>query len=309
MRCFHPYLGHPCGKCPACLLNRQRQFAFRLEEERKDAQFLFWLTLTYDDTNLPRDGDGHPIFCKSHCRQFFEWLRLKYRKRCKFKHFLVSEFGDQFQRPHYHCILFVYTMANLAEQFKLRQSILADLSAAWPYGFCYNKDWHGRVFDYLTKYCCKPELAGAKVYDKPFTMISQGIGIGWLKRQNNLDYRAETLDFTAVFDGKKMIIPRYYQDKVAPSRVPGLMSKDRDKFDKLSEDEQRRRRVNRVKKKVRNDLIERESNEKRELAKIEYNRTHKITLDDYWNNEQSKINQSELQFANRIKQRTNKDIY
>ena len=193
---------------------------------------MFWLTLTYNDFSIPLNEENMPLFSKSHCRFFFETLRKKYRNVCKFKHFLVSEYGDQTLRSHYHCLLFVYLndKQNLKSEFDLRKDILSTIqNKAWPFGFAYNKEWHGGVFSYLTKYCCKPELLGEPVADKPFTLISPGIGISYLK-ELDLKQREKDLDFTCFFNGKPMTLPRYYMDKICPSRVPGLFTKDRDKF-------------------------------------------------------------------------------
>ena len=255
---------------------------------------MYWLTLTYSDEYLPMNEQNEPIFWKPHCRSFFEILRKKYSKECKFKHFLVSEYGDNTIRSHYHCLLFVYMLgeSNLKQRYDLRKRILVTIKEqAWPYGFAYNKEWHGGVFSYLTKYCCKPEMLGEPVADKTFTLISPGIGLAYLDNLN-VEYREQNLDFTCVFNGKKMTLPRYYMDKIAPSRVPSLMAKDREKFDRLPLAEQERRKRNRYAKEARNMEREAQECETRQKNIQEYARTHSGRSASWYDNERAKVEQA-----------------
>ena len=97
MRCLYDGV-HPCGRCPACLANRQRGFMFRLDQERDSSSWYYWLTLQYDEDHVPRLSSGEYCFSKDHCRAFFEHIRIKYREfGITFKHFLVSEYGPYFQ--------------------------------------------------------------------------------------------------------------------------------------------------------------------------------------------------------------------
>ena len=174
MRCL--YNGdHPCGKCPACLANRQRGFMFRLDKEREFCSFYFWLTLQYDPDHVPRTNSGDMCFDKKHCRLFFEHIRIKYRESgINFKHFLVSEYGGKAtKRPHYHCLLMVYCPDDLSlpEMYKIRHEMRDYLvDGAWKYGHVTEKSFHGRVIRYLTKYCCKPEIVGDYHEMSPFTL-------------------------------------------------------------------------------------------------------------------------------------------
>lgn len=268
---------------------------------------MYWLTLTYSDEFLPRNDDYLGVFDKLHCRNLFESLRKKYRNKCKFKHFLVSEYGTQTFRPHYHCMLFVYLIvdSNIKQRFELRKSILSDIKEIWYYGFAYNKDWHSGVFQYLTKYCCKPELIGFSAPMPTFTLISPGIGLSYL---NELDceYRQENLDFTCMFNGKKMTLPRYYQDKIAPSRVPGLFTKDREKFDLLSPEEQQRRINNNRAKAARNKILDEVQTEKKNREIAEYARSHGGSTSAYYSYQLSIAEQAQTAYARKQEIRTKK---
>ena len=156
---------------------------FRLDQEKENCSFYYWLTLQYDDEHVPREA-GEMVFSKKHCREFFEKLRRRYSdKGITFKHFLVSEYGpNSTHRPHYHCLLMVYLQGNF-EETRFYQSEIKDfiLTEAWPHGHVTEKSFHGRVLRYLTKYCCKPEMIGQYHRMKPFTLISRGIGLSYLE--------------------------------------------------------------------------------------------------------------------------------
>lgn len=63
--------------------------------------FNAFLTLTYNEKNLPADRSVSP----AHALQFLD--RLRHRKNVlPFRYFIVGEYGDQTQRPHYHAALF-----------------------------------------------------------------------------------------------------------------------------------------------------------------------------------------------------------
>lgn len=62
-----------------------------------------FLTLTYDEEHLPIDGSLVP----HHFQDFIKRLR----ERCKpqrIRYFHCGEYGDEYQRPHYHAALFGY---------------------------------------------------------------------------------------------------------------------------------------------------------------------------------------------------------
>lgn len=220
MRCLYDGV-HPCGKCPACLANRQRAFCFRLDQEKDVCAFYYWLTLQYDNDHVPRLENDEMCFSKEHCRSFFEKLRKRYEpKGYKFKHFLVSEYGsNSTHRPHYHCLLMVYSDKPLNELYLARKEMKEFIiEKAWENGHVTEKSFHGRVLSYLTKYCCKPELLGQKHTMKPFTLISRGIGLSYLDKLSDERKRQmiEKLDFTVHYGKSKIQLPRYYVDKIMP---------------------------------------------------------------------------------------------
>ena len=100
----------PCGRCDACLKSKVDDYFIRSYFEYMrclDAKngSVWFGTLTYADSQLPRLSDGTPCFNKEHLQNFVK--RLRRRSNWKFKIFYVSEFGGEFGRPHYHFLLFI----------------------------------------------------------------------------------------------------------------------------------------------------------------------------------------------------------
>ena len=60
-----------------------------------------FITLTYDDENIPWDGSLN----KQHFQAFMKRLRW-HNKEKKIRYFHVGEYGEQLSRPHYHALIF-----------------------------------------------------------------------------------------------------------------------------------------------------------------------------------------------------------
>ena len=221
---------------------------FRLDQEKDNASFYYWLTLQYDNDHVPKiiaqepyeaqDEFGLTVtkwsepreemcFSKEHCHNFFEKLRKRYSKDgITFKHFLVSEYGpNRTHRPHYHCLLLVYSENSLKKNIEIRNEMKDFIiHKAWPHGFVCEKSYHGRVLSYLTKYCLKPELLGQYHTMKPFTLISKGIGLCFLDNLPDLQIQQmiDKLDFTYRYGSGKIQLPRYYVDKIFPHSLDAL---------------------------------------------------------------------------------------
>ena len=88
----------PCNQCIGCRLDRARAWSLRLSHEAKMHKYNCFVTLTYDDENLPEAGNLVP----EHVRLFMKTLR----KKRKARFYACGEYGEQTKRPHYHAILF-----------------------------------------------------------------------------------------------------------------------------------------------------------------------------------------------------------
>lgn len=128
-----------CGQCLFCRINRRRLWAHRIElEARKHADSSF-VTLTYSDSNLPDKGTLVPrdtqLFLKR-LRKLADPLRVRY--------FLVGEYGDNTQRPHYHAALY-----GIGQQH-------ADLvQKAWGLGHTMTAELNEHTAQYIAGYVVK----------------------------------------------------------------------------------------------------------------------------------------------------------
>lgn len=107
MLCKNPFvqgvLPFGCGQCLPCRIQRRRLWTHRiLLESFKHAQSCF-ITLTYSEDKLPPGESLRP-------KDVQDWLK-RIRKAVSpaaLRFFLVGEYGDESQRPHYHVALFGY---------------------------------------------------------------------------------------------------------------------------------------------------------------------------------------------------------
>lgn len=184
----------PCGKCAECLSRRIEDWITRLKEELKSSTFASFLTLTYNDDNLPDDN----LPSKKDVQLFHRYLR---RKHLEFKYFTVSENGERNGRIHYHGIYFF--KANYANLYDI-------LHDTWNKGFIYLGQANGKTIRYVTKYILK-DYAGT---NQNFYLMSKNLGIGYIDRMLEW-HRSDVYNRSYYPDGPfKKHLPRYYRDRI-----------------------------------------------------------------------------------------------
>lgn len=209
----------PCGRCPACLRNRQNEWVFRLNEEMRVSPFAYFFTLTYRDSDLPICICSVPLRCeiptlsKRDIQLFLKRLRKNTGVKCKYH--IVGEYGPSSLRPHYHGLIF--------SQFELNQD---DIINAWQHQDlvfqifepCYGRDAVG----YVTKYICAVPFLPEHLKElprqmRPFTMCSKGLGLTFLECNSQIvEKKIGQMEDFVTLDGLKMAMPRYYRNKLFP---------------------------------------------------------------------------------------------
>lgn len=105
MMCRNPYTGaggvYGCGQCGPCRFNKRRIWAHRIMLEAAQYEHNAFVTLTYSPDKLPEGGTLVP----KHTQDWLKRLRGRVSPST-FRYFLVGEYGDDSQRPHYHAALF-----------------------------------------------------------------------------------------------------------------------------------------------------------------------------------------------------------
>lgn len=193
----------PCGKCIMCRKRRINQWAFRLQEHFKQCHTAWFITLTYDTDHIPFTPTGLKTISKRDIQLFFKKLRKTTTD--KISYYVAGEYGESFERPHYHIILFnarVETIQN-----------------AWDKGMVYYGDVNIKSIRYTLKYLHKPTkipLFDGDDRQPEFQLNSKGLGLSYLTEDMIKWHKHNPTERNYVnFDGnKKMAMPRYFKDKI-----------------------------------------------------------------------------------------------
>lgn len=92
-------LSLPCGKCTECVSKRSIEWATRCKHEISLHKENCFLTLTYDQDNLPS-----PFIVKHEFQKFLK--RLRKHTKLPLRYIVSHEYGSQTNRPHHHAIIF-----------------------------------------------------------------------------------------------------------------------------------------------------------------------------------------------------------
>lgn len=216
-----------CGSCINCRINHTSEWAIRLLFELNNWSFASFVTLTYNNENLPKDFSLHP----EHLKNFLDCVRydLSLQKR-KFKYYAVGEYGEdnsnsppgiQHGRPHYHLIMFGLNPDPSDKNNHDRQLIIDNWKKCEDFLFVWKKKHNAIDFvnrediAYVTGYVQKKlnGKLGAEYYGdrvRPFSRCSLGMGLDYaIKNQNML----RDLGYI-MFNGHKIGIPRYFREKL-----------------------------------------------------------------------------------------------
>jgi len=203
----------PCGQCMGCRLEKSRQWAVRCVHEASMYDNNCFITLTYSNENLPADGSLH----KKHFQDFMKRLRKKYPTQPPgIRFFHCGEYGEQFNRPHYHACLFNFDF-NDKELFAIRDDnrlyVSEALSSLWPFGYCVIGDVTFESAAYVARYITK-KVTGEKAADHygdlqpEYATMSRRPGIGkyWYDK-----FKSDLFPHDKVIvRGKECTIPDYY---------------------------------------------------------------------------------------------------
>lgn len=222
----------PCGQCIGCRLERSRQWAVRIMHESQMYEDNCFITLTYNDDNLPEDQSLN----KRDLQLFMKRLRKHGGKegKEKIRFFACGEYGEETLRPHYHACLFNYDFRDkiylkTVNGNKLYHSDL--LSKLWPFGFntigSLTFDSAAYVARYVTKKLTGKGIEKAKavfglspynrcdmltgeLYDVlpefQTQSLKPGIGKTWYEKYQGDCYPSDEV----IVNGKKTKPPRYY---------------------------------------------------------------------------------------------------
>ena len=241
-----------CGSCFHCRMKRTLDWSLRCMHELHTSDGVgCFITLTYDDDNVPLDGSLQPP--KTHLKVFHNALKRKIKR--SYRYFQCGEYGDLNNRPHYHALLFGYKPDDLElwKKSKSGHNIYTSptLEKAWKKGRVFVGNITRQSAAYTAAYCQKkitgkPESAR---YREKYTRYIMEEGTGeildrWLvlpefHTQSNrpgigFDYYFQyESDFfpldECVFEGKKYPVPRYYTERLLKESNPELFEEIKEK--------------------------------------------------------------------------------
>lgn len=234
---FRKDLGFPntemtiaCGQCAGCRLDRARAWAIRCMHESQLHRSNCFLTLTYNDDNLPEGNTLNP----EDMVLFLKRLRKKISPT-KIRYFQCGEYGETCKncgkseiycrcgnwlpglgRPHHHMLLFGYDFSDKLLHRTGANPLYssATLDKLWGKGFC---SIGALTFDsacYTARYILK-KITGDSAEDhyggrKPeyITMSrNPGLGKGWLDLFESDIYNHDKCVVSSDFIARP---PKYY---------------------------------------------------------------------------------------------------
>lgn len=225
----------PCGRCIGCRLEKSRQWAVRCMHESQCHEYNSFVTLTFDDDNVPHNNSlEYGSF-----QRFLKRLRKWHSSKVRF--YMCGEYGETTKRPHFHACLFgvffddreVWKKSGSGSTIYTSEA----LSRLWPFGFSSVGDVTFESAAYVSRYITKKVTGPAaddhyRGFDSHTGEVVQltpefarmslkpGIGALWYDKYKKEVYPNDEI----VMRGAAMKPPRYY-DKLL-EREPGYMSDD-----------------------------------------------------------------------------------
>ena len=93
----------PCGKCIGCRMDRAYMWMVRASLEARDHPAAYFVTLTYDEQNVPRDQLGRTVLDPDEQQRWNKRLRERIGP---YRRMVCGEYGGLTGRPHYHAIIY-----------------------------------------------------------------------------------------------------------------------------------------------------------------------------------------------------------
>lgn len=243
---FDEFIEIPCGKCWQCRLAYSRTWANRLMMELEDHDEAWFLTLTYDDKNVPKSWYADPetgealesmTLDKRDWQLFMKRLRKEYDAK-KIRFFASGEYGSSTARPHYHAIVYdlhfedrELKFLKMSDGFKLWKSDRLD--KVWGKGFCVVAEVSWDSCAYVARYVMKKVNGDmAKFYETfalepEFCLMSRKPGIAreYFERNKEKIYEYDKVNLSTPKKGVSMKPPKYFDqlfDQVDHERLSEL---------------------------------------------------------------------------------------
>lgn len=198
---FREFLSIPCGKCAGCQLDASLVWSIRAYHESTLHRQNSFVTLTYDEKHLPKDGK----ISKRELQNFFKRLRKHQGKffEEKIRYVACGEYGGLTRRPHYHCIIFGRDWLEQKVPVNDKLYTAPDLIDIWGNGHVSIAPVNMATICYVNGYVSK------KMNDKDTFILRSnkpGIGHEWIDKY----FRDSVHTGMVVIEGREYPIPKRY---------------------------------------------------------------------------------------------------
>lgn len=240
----------PCGQCIGCRIDYYRSWAIRIMHEASLHKANCFITLTYDEDNMPRAKSLSPSLPSEMApgtlvlqdfQKFMKRLRRGSAEHGSFKFFHCGEYGSLNARPHYHAALMGIDFKDkqlwkMTNGYPLFTS--PTLEKHWPFGFSTVGALTYETAAYVSRYILKKVTGDAAPYHYDVVDVStgevlaerkpeyvtmsrggrtgKGIASDWYDKYKTDLWRIEDGEIIgdfAVVDNRKLPVPKYYRQK------------------------------------------------------------------------------------------------
>lgn len=239
----------PCGQCIGCRLQYSRDWATRCMLEAKEWENNHFITLTYNDMNIPLntviDTKTGEVIEKGTLKpdeltKFMKDLRRHYEYHEKHKNirfYACGEYGEKYERPHYHAIIFNLPINDLERHKKTPEGMLytsKTIEKIWGKGYVVIAEVNWNTAAYVARYMLKKqkgqnagEYYEKKAVEPEFVRMSRMPGIAYEYYQANKDkiYKDDTIIICGSKGKAQKVKPASYFDKMYDIEYPEKMEK------------------------------------------------------------------------------------
>lgn len=225
----------PCGHCAGCKLANASSWANRMEMELPYHENAWFLTLTYNEDNIPYrytfdEGTGEVLtenysLCDEDMQKFWKRLRrhIEYHElgNGKLMYFQAGEYGGKTHRPHYHAIVYDLPIKN--EELKIYKKEKGYtyyncewLEKIWGMGFVVIAPAEWRNMAYTARYTTKKIYGkeGKEYYSELGIMPEKcnmskkpAIGLAYYNEHSEEIYQKDSIQLK---NGRTVKPPRYF---------------------------------------------------------------------------------------------------
>lgn len=255
------FMAVPCGHCILCREKKRKNLAFRCQAETnywasQGAPAPLFVTLTYNNTYLPRTSNGYPTLRGDDVTRFLKRLRQNLIRRydadvvSKLRYCLCGEYGSHTFRPHYHVLFWNFPNLGSSDSVRNLTSCINAIQDSWStvveyvknpvtgvpepvyaeLGFISCYEATTGASGYVAKYIGKgtPQGLPADV-EPPFLRRScgrlKGLGYQWMLQWQALNPDLDPLEksswtLTDPYTGNSVhafVLPKYFIDKLYPT--------------------------------------------------------------------------------------------